>query len=136
MKFEMQRVRYMPKELRSGVLYVSEEFDIAMHLCACGCGSKVKTPLGPTEWSVTETKTGPSLRPSIGNWQEACQSHYCIIDGKVKWGEKWTPEQIARGRRHEEERRRAYYDALGRKRDGALQRVWRWLRRLVGADDR
>src|SRR5271165_7625051 len=70
MKVEMQRVHYMPKELNPGVLYVSEEFDIAMHLCACGCGSKVKTPLGPTEWSVEETKSGPSLRPSIGNWQQ------------------------------------------------------------------
>ena len=85
MNFEMQRVHYMPKELRPGVLYVSEEFDIAMHLCACGCGSKVKTPLGPTEWSVEETKSGPSLRPSVGNWQQACQSHYWINRGEVRW---------------------------------------------------
>ena len=125
MKFEMQRVDYMPKELKPGVLYVSEEFDIAMHLCACGCGSKVKTPLGPTEWSVVETKSGPSLRPSVGNWQQACQSHYWITDGKVRWAEKWTPEQIAAGRRHEEERRHAYYEALDGKRGGALQRVRR-----------
>lgn len=34
MRFEMQRVHYMPKELKPGVLYISEEFDIAMHLCA------------------------------------------------------------------------------------------------------
>ncbi len=132
MKFEMQRVDYMPKELKPGVLYVSEEFDIAMHLCACGCGSKVKTPLGPTEWSVVETKSGPSLRPSVGNWQQACQSHYWITDGKVRWAEKWTPEQIAAGRRHEEERRHAYYEALDGKRGGALQRIWSWLKRLVG----
>lgn len=61
MQFEMRRVRYMPKELRPGILYVSEEFDIAMHLCACGCGSKIKTPLGVTEWSAEDTKTGPTL---------------------------------------------------------------------------
>jgi len=132
MKFEMQRVHYMPRELKPGVLYVSEEFDIAMHLCACGCGSKVKTPLGPTEWSVIETRNGPSLRPSIGSWQQACQSHYWITSGKIIWREKWTPEQIASGRRHEEERRRAYYDALGRRRAGALQRLWGWLKQLVG----
>jgi Family of unknown function (DUF6527) len=130
MKFEIQRVQYMPKELKPGVLYVSEEFDIAMHLCACGCGSKVKTPLGPTEWSVIDTKSGPSLRPSVGNWQQACQSHYWITSGKVLWAEKWTPEQIAAGRVHEEERRHAYYDALDRKRDGALRRLWSWFKRL------
>jgi uncharacterized protein DUF6527 len=132
MKFDMQHVQYMPKELKPGVLYVSEEFEIALHLCACGCGSKVRTPLGPTEWAVIETKSGPSLRPSVGNWQQACQSHYWITNGKVRWAEKWTPEQIAAGRCHEEERRRAYYEALDRKRGGALQRIWNWLKRLVG----
>ena len=132
MTFDMQRVQYMPKELKPGVLYVSEEFEIALHLCACGCGSKVRTPLGPTEWSVIDTKGGPSLRPSVGNWQQACQSHYWITNGKVRWAEKWTPEQIASGRRHEEERRHAYYDALDRGRGGALQRVWSWLKGLFG----
>jgi hypothetical protein len=132
MKFEIQRVHYMPKELKPGILYVSEEFDIAMHLCACGCGSKVKTPLGPTEWSVVETRTGPSLRPSIGNWQQGCRSHYWITGGKVVWAKMWTPEEIASGRRHEEERRRAYYQALDRKRAGWLQRFWTWVKGLLG----
>jgi hypothetical protein len=127
----MQRVHYMPKDLKPGVLYVSEEFDIAMHLCACGCGSKVKTPLGPTEWSVKETRSGPSLRPSVGNWQQTCQSHYWISRGETHWAPKWTPEEIAAGRRHEEERRHSYYKALQRKR-GIPQRIWRWLRGLVG----
>ena len=132
MKFQMQRVHYMPKELKAGVLYVSEEFDIAMHLCACGCGSKVKTPLGPTEWSVEETSSGPNLRPSVGNWHQACQSHYWINRGNVVWAEKWTPDRIAVGRRYEEERRRAYYDALDRNRGGAIRRLWRWLKGLFG----
>ena len=38
MKFKMRRVHYMPKDLKPGILYVSEEFNIAIHLCACGCG--------------------------------------------------------------------------------------------------
>jgi hypothetical protein len=129
MKFELQRVQYMPKELKPGVLYVSDEFDIAMHLCPCGCGSKVKTPLGPTEWSVEDTKSGPSLRPSVGNWQQACQSHYWITRGEIRWADKWTPEQIAAGRRHEGERRQAYYDALHRER-GRVTRFWRWMKSL------
>ena len=127
MKIELQRVQYMPKELKPRVLYVSEEFEIAMHLCPCGCCSKVKTPLGPTEWSVEQTKSGPSLRPSVGNWQQACQSHYWITRGEIIWAGKWTPEQIAAGRRHEEERRHAHYEALDRQRGGLLRRLWRWV---------
>ncbi len=130
MKFELQRVHYMPKELEQGVLYVSEEFDIAMHLCPCGCGSKVKTPLGPTEWSVVETKSGPTLSPSVGNWQQPCQSHYWITGGHVMWAEQWTKEQIAAGRRNEEERRRIYYADQDHKRRGLLRRFWLWIRSL------
>ena len=132
MKFELQRVHYMPKDLKPGVLYVSEEFDIALHLCACGCGSKIKTPLGPTEWAVEETRSGPSLSPSVGNWQEACQSHYWIDRGEIRWAKKWTPEQIATGRAYEENRRRKYYERLDRKRGGKMQRLWRWAKRLLG----
>lgn len=128
MRIELERVRYMPKQLKPGILYVSEEFDIALHLCPCGCGSKIKTPLGPTEWSFQETDGGPSLDPSVGNWQQACQSHYWIYRGEIRWAKKWTPGQIASGRRHEEECRRAYYDGLDRNRSKPPQKLWRWLK--------
>ena len=128
----LQLVRFMPKELEQGVLYVSEEFGAAAHRCACGCGAKIRTPLGPTEWSVEETSAGPTLRPSVGNWQQACQSHYLITRGEVMWVRSWTSEEIADGRRREEDRRREYYEALGRKRAHALQRIWRWVQGLVG----
>ena len=130
MKIELHRVLYMPKELRPGVLYVSEEFGAAAHLCACGCGSKIRTPLGPTEWWLDETDSGPTLRPSIGNWQLPCQSHYLMIRGEVIWAPKWTSEEIAAGRRNEESRRRAYFDALDSKRGGIRRRFWRWIKRL------
>ena len=122
----------MPKDLKPGVLYVSEQFGTAAHLCACGCGSKVRTPLGPTWWSMEETDDGPTLYPSVGNWQQACQSHYLITRGEVIWADLWTAEQIADGRRREEERRREYYDALDRSRGGVLQKIWRWLKGLLG----
>lgn len=127
MKFVLQRVQYMPKELETGVLYVSDEFQIAIHLCACGCGEKIKTPLGPTEWSVRETEGKPSLRPSVGNWQEGCKSHYWIDSGKVVWSRQWTPEQIEAGRRHEHERRLAYYEALDKAHSTWLRRFLHWL---------
>ena len=124
MKIELQRVHYMPKELKPGVLYVSEEFGAAAHLCACGCGSKIRTPLGPTEWSLEQSDRGPTLRPSVGNWQQACQSHYLIYRGEIIWAGKLTPEQIAAGRSDEENRRVAYYDALYRQNGGWSRRLW------------
>lgn len=132
MKFELEKVRYIPAELRPGILYVSNEFGIAVHLCACGCGSKIRTPLGPTEWSIKETKKGPSLYPSVGNWQEACRSHYWIRAGEIRWAERWSPEQISAGRQNEERRRAAYYDAHYEMRTGIIQVLLRWAQRLFG----
>jgi hypothetical protein len=128
MRFVLQRVRYMPKELQAGVLYVSEEFVTAAHLCACGCGAKIRTPLGPTEWSVEEAPQGPTLWPSVGNWQQGCRSHYWFRNGEVVWGEAWSPAGIAAGRAQEQERRRAYYDPLYPA--SRLRRPWNWLGRL------
>ena len=131
MKIRLERVYYMPKDLSPGVLYVSEEFGAAAHLCACGCGAKVRTPLGPTEWSLKETDGRPTLRPSVGSWQLACQSHYLITGGQVVWAKRWTAEQIANGRRREEEHRREYYDALDRNHGSVLRRLWRWISGLL-----
>jgi hypothetical protein len=122
----------MPKHLELGVLYVAEQFGAAAHLCACGCGSKIRTPLNPTDWRLEETNDGPSLYPSIGNWQLPCQSHYWIIRGEVVWSEKWTAEQIGAGRRRDEARARAYYDALDRRRSTRTRRLAAWIRRLAG----
>ena len=130
MKFELQRVHYMPAELNPGVLYVSEEFGAAAHLCACGCGAKIRTPLGPTEWSFETTDGGPTLRPSVGNWQQPCQSHYWIRRGQIIWDRKWTPDEIAAGRRREDQRLRAYYESLEAQSHGPRQKLWRWLKRL------
>lgn len=132
MKIRLQQTKHIPKELEPGVLYVSEEFQFAAHLCACGCGSKIRTPLGSTEWDVTETSSGPSLYPSIGNWQQKCQSHYWIRRGEVVWAPKWTPEEIAAGRQQEEDRRRDYYEALEHKRINLARRFWNWLKGIFG----
>lgn len=130
MKIELQHVHYIPGELKPGVLYVSEEFSTAAHLCACGCGSKIRTPLGPTEWFLEMSSRGPTLRPSVGNWQLPCQAHYWIYQGKIKWSARWTPKQIAAGRREEERRRCAYYEKLDHQRGGFLRRVWDWVTSL------
>lgn len=130
MRIRLERVRLMPKGLKHGVLYVSEEFGTAAHLCPCGCGSKIRTPLGPTEWTFTETKLGPSLDPSIGNWQRACQSHYWILNGEIIWAKQWTSREISAGRAHEEERRRRYHEAINRTGAGILARLLRRIAKL------
>ena len=122
----LQHVEFMPKQLEPGILYVSEKYGTAAHLCACGCGEKIRTPLGPTEWRVTGTPSRPSLWPSVGNWQKPCQAHYIIGNGKIVWCSTWTPEQIASGRQREERVRRAYYDQLYAQQSG-LAGFWRWV---------
>ena len=131
-KFELRKVQYMPTELAPGILYVAEEFGAAAHLCACGCGAIVRTPLDPTEWSLEETAKGPSLSPSIGNWQEACQSHYWIEGGEVIWAPEWSSRQIAAGRRSEQERRVRYYNDIDRKQPTILRRLWDRFKSALG----
>ena len=82
---KLERVQYIPKQLSPGILYVTERYSVAAHLCACGCGNKVVTPLGPVEWSLSENGDLPSLWPSIGNWQLPCRSHYIISHGQINW---------------------------------------------------
>ena len=120
----LQRVEYMPKQLEPGILYVSEKFGAVAHLCACGCGAKIRTPLGATDWSLNVKAGGPCLWPSVGNWQQACKSHYVIDNGDIIWCGTWTPEQILAGRRLEEARSKAHYEAMYAK-DGWLSRAWR-----------
>lgn len=110
MKYKLELVHFLPTELTPGVFYVSEEYGIAVHLCPCGCGSKIRTPLGITDWVLMKTKNGPTLFPSIGNWQLPCQSHYWITDGTIVWAKKWTTQQILEGRRREGDNRKYYQD--------------------------
>lgn len=131
MRLRLVRVHYIPRTLEPGLLYVSAEFGAAVHLCACGCGAKVSTPLGPTEWALEETTNGPSLTPSIGNWQLPCRSHYWIQDGDVIWSDSWTPERVAARQRAEHRRRRIYYDALDRRRNGVLRKLWQWVKSML-----
>lgn len=125
MRIELQRVHFMPKTLEPGVLYFAEEFGTAAHLCACGCGTKVRTPIGPTEWAIEDGPKGVTLCPSVGNWQHPCRSHYWITDGEIEWSGDWTDEQVEAGREREAARRLAYFAAHEpEKKPGFLRRLW------------
>jgi hypothetical protein len=115
-KIRLLRVSYLPKELESGILYVSKKYGVAGHLCPCGCGNKIITPIGSTEWHLIERKGKPTLYPSIGNWQLSCKSHYWIHNGEIEWSYEWSEEQINAGRKAEEMRRKLYFNKITSKR--------------------
>jgi Family of unknown function (DUF6527) len=68
-------VEYIPERLEPGVLYLSRRYWTAAHLCCCGCGHEVVTPLNPAKWHVKEHNGAVSLSPSVGNWSLPCKSH-------------------------------------------------------------
>ena len=90
-------------------MYVSVKYATAVHNCCCGCENKVVTPLSPTDWKLTFDGETISLFPSIGNWGFKCQSHYWILNNKVKWARKWSEQEIASGRRKDELNKKKYY---------------------------
>lgn len=96
--FKHQFVEFVPGKLEDGVLYISMEYGSASHLCACGCGNKVVTPITPTDWKLIYDGERVSLHPSIGNWNFPCESHYFITNGQVRWAGKWSKERIEVGR--------------------------------------
>lgn len=40
-EFEIKSVERIPHKLKPGILYVCLECQVAVHLCACGCGAKI-----------------------------------------------------------------------------------------------
>ncbi len=99
-RLEATFVEDIPDVLEGGRLYVSFEHSTALHLCPCGCGSEIVTPLGPTDWHlVFDGKV--SLSPSIGNWALPCRSHYWINREHVEWAVTWDDKRVDRGREHD-----------------------------------
>ena len=84
-------VEFMPEILEEGKLYISKRFELAIHLCACGCGIKSVTPIGiyagKSEWVLTENNGLVSLTPSIGDWigENPYHAHYFITNNKIVW---------------------------------------------------
>lgn len=100
---------FIPDELEQGTVYISIRFATASHLCVCGCGNKVVTPIRPTDWTLIFDGKTISLDPSIGNWSFPCQSHYYIRKNRVKCAPKWSGEQIERGRLHDSYAKQSYF---------------------------
>jgi hypothetical protein len=80
---EHKFVDYIPDDIQSGILYISLTYATVVHKCACGCGKEVVTPLSPADWNLLFDGETVTLRPSIGNWNFDCQSHYWITNNRV-----------------------------------------------------
>lgn len=105
-----QFVKSLPDKLQEGVLYISMDFATAAHKCCCGCGHDVMTPFSPTDWNLIFDGRTVSLYPSVGNWSLACQSHYWIDHGRIKWAAQWTKEQINANRAYDLRAKNRFYD--------------------------
>lgn len=99
-------VEFIPDRLEPGVLYISRRYATASHLCCCGCGREVVTPLNLAKWRLNERAGKVSMAPSVGNWSFPCRSHYWINADRVQWATAMAPEVIkavqARDRRDAE----------------------------------
>lgn len=103
-------VELLPAKLEADTLYVSIEYKTVAHLCCCGCGKEVVTPITPNDWSLTYNGRDISLSPSIGNWDFKCRSHYWIKNDNVIWAENWTEKQIENTKKLDATRKHKYYE--------------------------
>lgn len=153
LRFRCEVVAALPEALHPLTLYVTTDGDVAGHLCACGCGREVVTPLSPTDWSISFGRQGVTLMPSIGNWAFPCRSHYFIENGAIWWAGDMSDRAIARGRVRDKASKQQYYERLQRDfpangsvaveatppplnaevlvpKISAFARFWAWCRRL------
>lgn len=79
-------VEKIPHELKDGVLYICLRFNVIVHKCACGCGEKTVTPIDRKYgWILEYDGESVTLKPSIGNFNIKCKSHYFITRNKIEW---------------------------------------------------
>ncbi|HEY0800020.1 MAG TPA: DUF6527 family protein [Steroidobacteraceae bacterium] len=83
MRFTYRAVERLPKQLEQGVVYHSEEFEVAALSCACGCGHRVML-LVPDSHQVSPQGGFATVRPSISVCDAPCKSHYFITAGLVE----------------------------------------------------
>jgi hypothetical protein len=88
-------VAEIPESLKPGILYLALEYDAMAHLCACGCGNEVATPISPTDWRIAWNGVGITVHPSIGSGSLACRSHYVIEASRIRWCAPMSDRDVA-----------------------------------------
>lgn len=129
--FTIELVEYMPSTLEQGVLYVSMRYATVIHLCACGCGEKVVTPLSPSDWSLAFDGETISLSPSIGNWDFPCRSHYWIKRSQAIYAESWGDGKNQQKTGGKSKRKTKKYSEKSKhetvKKSPKVSKKWKWL---------
>lgn len=120
-RLEHRFVQYIPEQLEPGIIYISMEYSTAAHGCCCGCGEQVITPFTPTDWKLTFDGESISLRPSIGNWNFPCRSHYWIVNNRVEWAlkseGKKTDVAENKSRKMQKKKKKSMFDGLFKRND-------------------
>ena len=84
-------INLLPEIIEEGKVFISKEYGVAIHLCACGCGEKTVMDLKPhwrDGWTLIENPDGTvSFSPSVGNFagQNPYHAHYFIVNNKIVW---------------------------------------------------
>lgn len=114
-----------PGDLESGKFYYSEDFRSSVHLCACGCGSRVVLPIKPAGWQLTQTTRSLfTVSPSVGNREFACRSHYLIEGGRIIWLHSMSDRQVRASRARDEQHiEKMHAITFGQR----IRNVLRWL---------
>ena len=90
----VEEVEQMPEILEQDVLYVSQKFELSMHLCLCGCGQKTVLPFRKTiedkemGWNHFKDQKGRyTISPSVGNFsgENPYHAHYIITKNKANF---------------------------------------------------
>lgn len=106
-------VELIPDVVPDGIIFVSVKYKTAVHICACGCGERVVTPLAPDMWRLSFDGKTISLSPSIGNWGFNCKSHYFITNNRVidlpRWLDKNTEDGFREKPKKEKRKRRKWW---------------------------
>jgi hypothetical protein len=134
MRYAYQAVERIPKLLKEGVVYHSEEFEVGALLCACGCGHRVSL-LVPDSHQVTSQGGWATVTPSISVCDATCKSHYFITAGHVEWMPAFSDAMAASIMRHQIARHAVYDEkklSWAARIKRAFARVYEHLKSILG----
>lgn len=128
-------IELAPPKLESGILYVSLEYCTVMHLCPCGCGNEIVTPIAPDRWQLSFDGESITLHPSIGNEKLPCKTHYWIKNNKIVDAGTWGKRDFKSHRsptisvtpKMKDEPRENLSVKVGKQKESLFNKVIRWL---------
>ncbi|WP_366125372.1 DUF6527 family protein [uncultured Microbacterium sp.] len=116
-------VDVLPPALDPRVVYICGTHNIAAHLCCCGCGEEIVTPLGKAGWTL-HYDGRVTLSPSVGNGALTCGSHYIIRDSRIQWLPEITAEEHVRANTRDRALAREINPKQGRRLSRTLKTIF------------